>query len=165
MEGNRYMFDLDNLTDSEVKALIETIKELLDKTIQSEPIIGVAKVSEDYRVTDAINHIEYILHLHRGKLEANKYSMHIRFTYNHIHLVRLCINAGNNHINKSDRTNVGKNHIHIYDSSTDSMEYAYNLDNYTFDKNDSLIESFYKFIDFLNIKNFQQEGVDTYDNS
>ena len=156
------MFDLDNLTDSEVKILIETMKELLDKTIQSEPLIG--KVNDDYRVKDYLNSIEYILHIYRGKFEPNRYSMHIRFTQNHLHLVRLCINASNNHINKSDKTNAGKNHIHIYDSFEEDMNYAYNLDNYIFDSEDSLIESFYKFIDFLNIKDLQK-GDATNDNS
>ena len=44
------------------------------------------------------------------------------------------------------------------------MNYAYNLDNYIFDSEDSLIESFYKFIDFLNIKDLQK-GDATNDNS
>lgn len=78
--------------------------------------------------------------------------MHIRFKQNNLHLVRLCINANNNHINKSDGTNVGRNHIHIYKSSEPDGLYAYELENHIFEASDELIESFQKFIKFLNIK-------------
>ena len=147
--------DLDNLTDDEVKYLILYIKKSIDKTIddinKEMPLIG--RIKKNIQVLDYENNINYILHIYRGEIE-NKYSMHIRFNENHIHLVRLCIN-GSNHIN-SDGTNGGRNHLHVYKNINNQHEdYAYDIMKYNineFSKNDNLLTSFDKFVKLLNIE-------------
>lgn len=140
--------DIDNLSDSEVVTLIKEIKHFLDHPVFAFPQTGKYKKSEI--VQDKINGIEYKLVIYRGNLE-NKYSMHIRFSENDIHLVRLCIN-GSTHTNKSDGTTVGKNHIHIYKNEEPvRKDYAYDLEKYNFVKTDDLANSFDKFIQFVSI--------------
>lgn len=143
------MYDLDKLTDKEVNELIAAIKESLNNLPGSFPLVG--KVNGDYKITDKNNQIDYTLHVYRGKINTTRYSIHIRFNHNHQHLVRLCINAGNNHINKSDGSKVGRNHIHIYDVSEPGYNRAFELNNYMFSESDMLIEAFLKFVKFLNI--------------
>ncbi len=144
--------DLDDLTDDQVNILIDSIKRSLDELPRFFPTITLYKVDGDYKIVDEKYEIEYVLHVYRGKHDIHRYSMHIRFKQNNLHLVRLCINANNNHINKSDGTNVGRNHIHIYKRSEPDGLYAYELENHIFEASDELIESFQKFIKFLNIK-------------
>lgn len=147
--------DLDNLTDEKVKYLILHIKESIDKTIDAinreTPLIG--RIKKNIQVLDYENNINYILHIYRGNIE-NKYSIHIRFNENHLHLVRLCIN-GSNHIN-SDGTSGSRNHLHIYKIINNQHEdYAYDIMNYNineFSKDDNLLTSFDKFVKLLHIK-------------
>lgn len=147
--------DLDNLTDDEVKYLILHIKESIDKTIDTinKETSLIGSIKKDIQVLDYENNINYILHIYRGNVD-NKYSMHIRFNKNHLHLIRLCIN-GSNHIN-SDGTKGGKNHLHVYKIINNQHEdYAYDIMKYNineFSKDDNLLTSFDKFVKLLNIK-------------
>ncbi|RHW52859.1 hypothetical protein DS834_02950 [Lactobacillus bombicola] len=141
--------DINNLSNSEVVKLILQTKHFLDNPSISIPIFG--KYRCDETVQDNVNGIEYKLHAYRGNNIKNKYSIHIRFTDNNIHLVRLCIN-GLPHINKSDKSKVTGNHLHIYDSNSPDHNYAYDLKKYgNFISTDDLEESFEKFLKFVKI--------------
>lgn len=141
--------DINSLTDQEVKILVNEIKHFADSLTINIPLIGMYELNADVKSQK----IEYKFHIYRGNIK-NKYSLHLRFSENNIHLVRLCIN-GTVHHNKLDETKVGSNHIHIYkyDSSKDEIfDYAYNLDTFPFDKNDKLSDAVNKFTKYVNIK-------------
>lgn len=143
--------DYSNLNEKQVEFIIRTIKKLLNEMPKSFPLPSVSKVNETYKVRDENYNIDFKLHVYRGRIE-NRYSMHIRFSKNNMHLVRLCINSGTGHKNYADNTSVGKSHIHIYDVKSPTNEYAYGLDDYDFFEEDELIESFEKFLKFLSIE-------------
>ncbi|WP_461243619.1 DUF6978 family protein [Secundilactobacillus muriivasis] len=140
--------DPDMLTDTEVAFLIKSTKEFLNHPVLNAPIIGKYNLEET--VADQVNGITYKLHVYRGSLET-KYSMHLRFISNNIHLVRICINGARHH--NSDGTILTGNHIHIYrcrDGVTE--DYAYELDSTPFNKSDDLAKSLEKFIEYVNIE-------------
>ncbi|MGI1808889.1 DUF6978 family protein [Pediococcus pentosaceus] len=140
--------ELDNLTDIEISALIKELKYFLKNPQIDIPMVGQYKQEEI--VLDKLNNIEYKFKTYRGKLDT-KYSIHIRFLDNNKHLIRLCIN-GSNHTN-NDGIKVSGNHIHIYKfDGKEQTDYAYELDNFPFDKDDDLAESVSNFIKFVNIK-------------
>jgi hypothetical protein len=141
------MYNLDNLTDSEVKLLISESKRAL-KDLAFNITLGKFKL--DKKLISNNNNIEYRFCAYRGSW-APKYSIHIRFEENNLHLVRLCINGQKHH--NHDKTIVSGNHIHIYTTSSGSYEgYAYELSNFPFDKNKDLGAALDDFMCYTHIK-------------
>jgi hypothetical protein len=68
---------------------------------------------DNQRIIGTIDKIQYILHVHVGKFE-NRFSIHLRFTENNIHLLRLDVGTG--HTNP-DGVHIDEDHIHVYVSS------------------------------------------------
>lgn len=151
--------NIDNLTKEEVKNLIDELKVFLKNFQLNIPLTGKYKVDEE--IKGKMSSIQYKFHIYRGNIDINKFSMHIRFSDNNRHLVRLCIN-GTNHFNP-DGTKVGPNHIHIYRSS-DEFEwkpesksvdtYAYDLNKkiFPFDKDSDLVDTVNDFINYINLQ-------------
>lgn len=147
--GEDIFMDIDNLSDAEVVKLIKEIKYFLDNPQITIPILEKFKCTENVR--DKVNGIEYKLHAYRGNINT-KYSIHIRFSDNNIHLVRLCIN-GTPHINRLDNTKVSGSHLHIYNSNDPGYSYTYDLKKYgNFISTDDLAKSFDKFLEFVKIQ-------------
>lgn len=140
--------DLERLSDPEVTRLIGTFKSFIEKPIQLPPLVGCGK--DDATVEDSVNGIHYLLHYYRGNLD-NKYSIHLRFVGDNIHLVRLCIN-GSRHYNE-DGSFVGGNHIHIYHYLTNGTVEAkvFSLDKTPFGNPQDLIEDLEKFLKYVHI--------------
>ena len=137
----------DKLTDTEVIQLIKQIKEFLNHPTFSIHTIGKYRCEES--LSDKLNGITYSLHIYRGNLES-KYSMHIRFISNNVHLVRLCIH-GSIHHNFDGR--IGGNHLHVYKLHDGTpIDYAYPLDQTPFDKSDDLAKSMDNFFKYVSIK-------------
>lgn len=137
----------DKLTDDEVNQLIHEVKEFLDHPSFNTPSFG--KYRQEENLSDNSNGIIYKLHIYRGALES-KYSMHIRFSSNNTHLVRLCINGSVHH---NYDGNVSGNHIHIYTFHNGQvLDYAYPLDQTPFNKSDDLAKSMDNFFKYVNIK-------------
>ncbi|MGN1272620.1 MAG: DUF6978 family protein [Lactobacillus sp.] len=142
--------DTTKLTSQDVHDLIDEIKEFANQLSISIPLVGKFKL--DKEVIGKDTQISYRFHIYRGNIKI-KYSLHLRFSDNNIHLVRLCIN-GTKHKNY-DGTETGKNHIHIYKylSSEDrTVEYAYDLNDFPFDPNDELTDAVAKFSQYINLK-------------
>lgn len=104
--------DLSSLNDNEVKALIEELKNFL-KEVRIE-ILPIGKYKQVAEVVGKASGISYRLHIYRGLLE-NKYSMHLRFAENNIHLVRLCINGNKHH-------NICTNNIYLRFNFSESLD-------------------------------------------
>lgn len=142
--------DTTKLTSKDVRALIDEIKEFADQINISIPLVGKYELNAE--VIGKNTQLLYKFHIYRGNI-AIKYSLHLRFSDNNIHLVRLCVN-GTKHKNY-DGTEVGRNHIHIYKylSSEDRIvDYAYGLDNFPFDSQDKLEDAVAKFNKYINLK-------------
>lgn len=152
MEENQKVEDIDTtrLTSDEVKKLIGEIKRFANQINISIPLVGRYKLDKD--VVGKETQIPYKFHIYRGNFKT-KYSLHLRFANSNIHLVRLCIN-GTKHKNY-DKTEVGKNHIHIYKYlalENRVVEYAYDIDNFSFAAQDDLTEAVTKFSKYINLK-------------
>ena len=142
---------LDQLTDPDVINLINTFKQFIKDPIRLPPLVGSTK--DDAYVEDSVNGIRYVMHYYRGNIE-NKYSIHLRFTDNNIHLVRLCINGGRHY--NADGTFADGNHIHLYHFIKGLGEveaHVYPLTSTPFGDPQSLIEDLEKFIAYVHVKN------------
>lgn len=150
LKGGEKM-SLDQLTDPDVINLINTFKQFIKDPIKLPPLVGSTK--DDAYVEDSVNGIRYVMHYYRGNIE-NKYSIHLRFTDNNIHLVRLCINGGRHY--NADGTFADGNHIHLYHFIKGLGEveaHVYPLTSTPFGDPQSLIEDLEKFIAYVHVKN------------
>lgn len=86
--------NLDKLSNDEVLTLINEIKKCLSAIQLQLPLIG--KYKKELQLKGDNSQVEYVFHAYRGRIE-NKYSLHLRFKENNIHLVRLCINGSRHH--------------------------------------------------------------------
>ena len=141
--------NLNKLNYEEVKILINEIKYFLGHVQLQIPTIGQYKKITDVKGEE--HGIAYKFHVYRG-IEENKYSMHLRFAENNIHLIRLCISGSKHH--NSDGSVADFDHVHIYQTADNGKVegYAYSLDNFPFDKDNSLAESVEKFLDYIKLR-------------
>ncbi|ANY14370.1 hypothetical protein BCY75_05660 [Latilactobacillus curvatus] len=98
------------LTDSEVRNLINSLKNCQKEIPNEIPLIG--KIKDDTPVIDFKYHIQYKLHRYRNPIDDSRFSLHIRFKDSNEHLIRVDINNGT-HLNP-DRVKIPQNHMHIY---------------------------------------------------
>lgn len=140
--------DTDSLAPNEVHSLINELKYFFKSTTFNIPQIG--KYKKESYISGKTSNLEYKFYIYRGKIHY-KYSMHLRFSNNDKHLVRLCINGTRHH--NEDGSVVGKNHIHIYTLHSDNHveDYAYDLKKFPFDPDNELDQAVEKFIKYLNI--------------
>ena len=144
--------DLEKLSDNEVDELINEAKNFLEKFVLRVPL---GKFNENRNVLGESSNLEYIWHAYRGRLDT-KYSLQIRFKQNNKHLVRLCINGTRHH--NYDGTIIEGNHIHIYRYINNAVfDYAYSLDKYTFNSSDELGDAISKFLQFVHIRDDNNE--------
>lgn len=145
------MIDTESLSKEEVERLINEVKYFSENITLSIPLIGKYKL--DKEVVGKESELSYRFHVYRGLNAPLKYSLHLRFSDNNLHLIRICIN-GSNHKNY-DGTKVGKNHVHIYDyveAENKVFDYAYELKNFPFDENDQLSDAVNKFTEYISLK-------------
>ncbi|WP_040536016.1 DUF6978 family protein [Schleiferilactobacillus shenzhenensis] len=139
----------DHLSNLEVRELIITFKQLLTKFCLNIPITG--RYRDEEVVSDSVHGIEYVLHVYRGRV-SHKYSIHLRFSKNNVHLIRLCIN-GSNHYNL-DGSSVGSNHVHLYRFVNEAHMielHAYPLTDFPFSGDQSLGQAVEAFIHYVNL--------------
>lgn len=147
--------DLHNLTDRDVKELIEKLKypkNTLSYHQINNTISGMfGKIDVNEAIIDDDN-IQYVLGLYRGKYEPERFSIHIRFKETHDHLIRIDVNPTNRHINP-DGTLITGSHIHIYKSGQKKKDaFAIPLDEYNFPNVHTIIEVYGEFVKMVNIK-------------
>ncbi|MFT8339106.1 DUF6978 family protein [Schleiferilactobacillus harbinensis] len=135
-----------SLSDRDVAALIQAIKEFLQNPDFAIPILGQYKNEEN--VEDRLNGAQYILYSYRGR-RASKYSIHLRSSEAHLYLIRLCINGSRHH--NLDGTVVGVNDLHVYkhhEDTGDIESYTYSLDATPFSDIQGLSEALDKFMEY-----------------
>jgi hypothetical protein len=157
---NMSNFDLDNLTDDEVHELMHALKHpsvvksftTWYQNIATELFLGTVDYP-DQLVIDEIDNVKYILHARRGMLE-NRFSIHLRFKNNNMHLLRLDI--GTTHRNP-DGTRVDEDHVHIYvNSQKHSKHYAIPLSASEFPNVKNFADALTSFLEYTNI---QREAI------
>lgn len=147
--------DLDNLDDTEVQTLIDRlkhpIKEDMLNRISNEINSLFLNLDLDEKIIDT-EEIEYILHVYRGRIEKDRFSIHLRFKELHHHLVRIDINPSNNTHTNPDGTTISGSHIHIYSNHYSKKDIiAIPLDKSNFPSIDNLYDAFVNFLDYNNI--------------
>lgn len=148
--------DIDNLQDEEVLKIIQILKHPKNQLSFQEAYNKVAilfgKVDIQEPIVDYYDDLEMILNVYRGKIEDTKYSIHLRFKEYHHHLVRIDINPSNIHINTNGKKIIGS-HIHIYSNQSESKDsIAIPIEESNFPLVDDLLDAFYKFLDYTNIR-------------
>lgn len=154
--------DIENLDDEEVKKLIDRLKQpkniiSFDQAYQKvSTLFGKIDIVEP--IIDSDNDIDYFLKVYQGRLEKDRFSIHLRFKEQHHHLVRIDANPGNNHINPDGEKIVGS-HIHIYSNKhTKKDAIAIPLEISDFPNVNTILDAF---IEFLTYTNIEQKGVGT----
>lgn len=147
--------DFNNLNSQEVEMLIKRLKypdNLIDFETAYQAINTLfGKVDVEKLIIDD-DDIEYILRAYRGKIELNRFSIHIRFKNYHHHLVRVDFNPGNIHINP-DGKRIKGSHIHIYNNEYDKKDQlAIPIDESDFPNVNTLIEAYIEFLTYTNIQ-------------
>lgn len=102
--------ELNQLTESEVYILIQSLKNFKKKINIDTTMSG--RIKRDDLILGVHDGIEYKLHLYRHPLQSDRYSIHLRFTENNHHLIRVDVNNGS-HRNPDGKV-VKQNHFHIY---------------------------------------------------
>lgn len=140
--------DLDRLSDSEVFILVKSLKKL-KKDLNLE-ITNSGKIKRDEQVMGIYDGIEYKLHLYRNPIEERRYSIHLRFTENNHHLIRIDVNNGTHR--NPDGIKIVQNHFHLYkfEEGLRRDAYAYPLDCEA-DDLISIFTAFEKFLEYNSI--------------
>lgn len=116
--------------------------------ISTSLFLGAAHY-DDQRIIGDVDKIRYILHVRVGKFE-NRYSIHLRFKENNMHLLRLDVGTG--HTNP-DGVHINQDHVHIYVSSEKYAKFfATPLNKSDFPNLNNLADALDAFLDYTNIK-------------
>ncbi|XOV23435.1 hypothetical protein N1E17_04625 [Lacticaseibacillus paracasei] len=157
-------YDLDNLSESEIEDIMHSLKHptqvrSFDKwyqDISSTLFLGQTNY-DDQKVIGEFDHIRYILHVRVGRLE-NRFSIHLRFAKNNMHLLRLDVGTGHQN---PDGTRVDEDHIHVYVSSEKHAKfYATPLSKSDFPNLKNLADALDAFIDYTNVKKGGRNGYE-----
>lgn len=155
--SKRVRVNTKDLSQDDVKLLLNSLKfpkkvwglqEIWDTLTKLE----LDPINNSTEFIDEDNGILYILHIRRGRI-ADRYSIHLRFKENNIHLARVDINPPKHE--NPDRTVLerGKHHIHIYTNAYKKRDsVAYLLSPSEFPNVTNIIEVFESFIKKVNIE-------------
>lgn len=111
------MNDFEQYTKNDIDILLASIKNMSSNIPKSIPLFGAE--NKNFDLFDKKYLIDYKFSYYRGRIEANRFNILIRFIQHPGHLVRLDVNSGNNHYNP-DGSKVGKTHIHFYHSAPEA---------------------------------------------
>lgn len=147
--------DIDNLNDAEVNQLIATLKSPKNTISFSQAYHQISALFGKIDVEEPIiddNDIEYFINAYQGRLEKNRFSIHLRFKDYHHHLIRVDVNPGINHKNPDDTKVIGS-HIHIYSNRYDRRDaMATPLSDSDFPNINTIVDAFAEFLAYNNIK-------------
>ncbi|MDV7718305.1 hypothetical protein GA840_00185 [Pediococcus ethanolidurans] len=139
---------IDRLAPKDVEKLIQEIKKFLNHSVFHVPNRG--RFVKEKSIIGTRSQIYYKFGIYRGNLTI-KYSLHIRFFRNNVHLIRLCVNGSRHH--NEDGSVIGPNHVHIYSFHDKHIESkAFNFSNFPFNELDSLEEAIIKFEKLVQLK-------------
>lgn len=108
--------DFNNLSNQEVEVLIKRLKNPSNRLSYDTVNKKLTAMFNSIDITESIiddGEVEYFLHIYRGNYDLSRFSFHIRFKDNNVHLVRVDINPSGKHVNP-DGSVIADSHIHIY---------------------------------------------------
>ena len=144
-----------NLDDAQVQEIINRLKhpknQLTFDQIYNTISAMFGKIEVDETIIDD-DDIQYILHIFRGRLNNERFSIHLRLKDFHDHIVRVDIHPSNRHINPDVKVIIGS-HIHIYSNKHDKRDsIAIPLKDSNFPNVNQIIDVFTEFISYTNIR-------------
>ncbi|WP_067194704.1 DUF6978 family protein [Streptococcus sp. DD10] len=147
--------DYTNLTDVDVQEIIRRIKHpknyLSYDKIYNTIASMFGKIDIDETIIDD-DDIQYILHIFRGKHNAERFSIHLRLKEFTDHIVRVDIHPSNRHENP-DGTIITGSHIHIYSNRYEKRDrIAIPLANSDFPNITQIVDVFSEFVNYTNIQ-------------
>ena len=149
------MYDLNDLNDIEVQSLIHSLKHPKNINSFSDAYENISSLVNRVNINEPIiddNDIEYFLKVYQGRLDKDRFSIHLRFKEFHHHLVRIDVNPNINHNNPDGEKIVGS-HIHIYTNEHMPRDLvAIPLSKSDFPNVKTLVDAFAEFISYNNIK-------------
>lgn len=148
--------DIDHLNDAEVQTLIKRFKNPVNRITFDEAYTKISSLLIAIDLEEAIidtEDIEYILSTYRGRIELDRFSIHIRFKgFNHT-LVRINFNPSNHAHTNPDGEKIVGSHIHIYSDRFEKKDkYTIQIENSTFPNVSTLIDGYNSFLEYNNIK-------------
>lgn len=148
--------DINDIDDIDVQVLIHKLKHPIKKisyqSINKQLLSLFGKIDINEAIIDDDDDIEYILHVYRGRIDANRFSLHIRFKENNYHLIRIDINPSGHHDNP-DGKRITNSHMHIYSNHQFKRDaWAVPLTQTTFPNVTTIINAFTDFEKYNNIK-------------
>ncbi|API89394.1 hypothetical protein BKP56_09070 [Marinilactibacillus sp. 15R] len=143
------MFSDKNI-DKLIKSLKQPTKLFILNDISQEVSSLIGSVDVDERVIGIADDIEYKLVIIRGPRDINRYSIHLRFKENNIHLIRVDIGGGHRY---PDGTRLNEPHVHfISDPFNQTNKEVVTLKEANFPNVDTILDAFEAFICYTNIK-------------
>ncbi|MFV8211989.1 DUF6978 family protein [Streptococcus pluranimalium] len=147
--------DLQNLNNTQVDELLKRLK-YPKNTISYQKINAIisalfGKIDIEEAILD-VDDLHYILRIYRGKYNAERFSIHLRFKETNDHLARIDIHPTGRHKNPDD-TIVTSSHIHIYSNAFPRRDaVAIPLDEFNFPNVRTIIEVYEEFVKLTNIR-------------
>lgn len=147
--------DLQNLNNTQVDELLKRLK-YPKNTISYQKINTIisalfGKIDIEEAILDD-DDLHYILRIYRGKYNAERFSIHLRFKETNDHLARIDIHPTGRHENP-DSTIVTSSHIHIYSNAFPRRDaVAIPLDEFNFPNVRTIIEVYEEFVKLTNIR-------------
>lgn len=147
--------DINSLDDTEVDALINRLKRPKNRLSFSSVYQKINTFFGKLNIEEPIiddDDIDYFIKIYRGRIETERFSIHLRFKENHHHLVRIDVNPNINH-NNPDGTKITGSHIHIYSNKYERKDaVAIPLTGSDFPNINTIIDAFTNFLSYNNIK-------------
>ncbi|MDY5602455.1 MAG: hypothetical protein SPF31_01665 [Lactobacillus delbrueckii] len=152
--------DINNLTSSDVKYLIESLKhpskpfsinDIRNKLIS----LNLERIKENSIVVGESDGIEYILHVFVSSTYYLQkcYSIHLRLKSNNEQIVRVDIGRGHHNPDGYPDTR-NSDHIHIYNPDVVPHDrIAFPLSQVKFPNVNNIVNAFDDFLEYTNIKN------------
>lgn len=141
-------------SDDDIDKLISSLKSpsklfaLNDISQEVSKLVGTVNAEEI--VIGIVDDIEYKFVINRGSRDINRYSLHLRFKENNIHLIRVDIGSGHRY---PDGTRINEPHIHfISDPNNHTNRKVIKLTDSNFPNVNTIVEAFEAFVCYTNIK-------------
>lgn len=145
--------DLNNLSDPQVKKLINELKYPQTKIdISQFNTLFASRINEKQDVISFKLGLEYFVVIKRGSIEIDRFSISIIFKETYHTLVRVDVKGGK-HTNP-DGSIAPKTHIHIYNNKYDKKDrFAYPIDLNAYPGIYDIVNAYIQFLDYTNIDN------------
>ncbi|HFU4000424.1 TPA: hypothetical protein ACGO3D_000515 [Streptococcus suis] len=149
------MMDLKNLNNAQVDELLKRLKYPKNTISYQKIYTTISSLFGKIDIEEAIlddDDLQYILRIYRGKYNAERFSIHLRFKETNDHLARIDIHPTGRHENP-DGAIVTSSHIHIYSNAFPRRDVvAIPLDEFNFPNVRTIIEVYEGFVRLTNIR-------------